>query len=197
MSNLNLEIMKMKALLLAAIFACGFIMVNAQDVTFEKGTKALNLGIGFGGNYYSGYGSGITKTPLLSIALDYGIMDGLINNKASIGVGGYFAYKGYKWESGYNYGWKSTNLIIGPRGTFHYALVDKLDTYAGLLLAYHVVTEKRTGDWGTTPYSSSGSEMYFSGFIGARYYFTKNLAAMLELGSGNLGAGNIGITLKF
>jgi hypothetical protein len=188
--------MKIKSLLLATLFAFGFLSLNAQTSTFEKGDKVLNVGLGFGGSYYSGYNSGIKRTPLFSASVDVGILDGILD-KGSIGVGGYIAYKGYKWESGYDYGWKSTNIVIGPRGTFHYPFIDKLDTYAGLLLAYHIVSEKQTGNWGSTHYKSSGSEVYFSGFIGARYYLTDSFGVMLELGSGNLGIGNIGIAFKF
>ncbi len=188
--------MKMKSLLLAVLFICGFMMANAQTSTFEKGTKVFNLGVGFGGNYYSGYNTGITRTPLIGASFDIGVKDGILD-KGTIGVGGYVAYKGYKYESGYGYGWKSTNLVIGPRGTFHYPLVDKLDTYVGVLLAYHIVSEKQTGNWEGYNYSASSSSVYFSGFIGARYYFSEKFGLMLELGSGNLGSGTIGIALKF
>ena len=185
--------MKKRSLLLALIFGCGFFISSAQTLTFNKGDKVINLGVGFGGNYYSG--SGITRTPLLAGSLDVGILDNILE-KGSVGVGGYVAYKGYKWESGSVYGWKSTNLVIGPRGTFHYPLVDKLDTYIGVLLAYHVVSEKQTGNWGANVYNGSSSNVYFSGFLGARYYVSDKFAIMLELGSGNLGAGTLGIALK-
>ena len=35
---------------------------------------------------------------------------------------------------------------IKPPGSFHYPLVDKLDTYAGILLGYNIVTSKEIGD---------------------------------------------------
>ena len=188
--------MKIKILLFATLFAFGLLAAHAQTSTFSKGTKVLNLGIGFGGNYYSGYSSGVTKTPLISASVDVGMLDNVLE-KGSIGIGGFAAYKGYKYESGYDYGFKETSVIIGPRGTFHYPLVDKLDTYAGLLLAYRVVSWKSPGDWvGPNPYSST-SGIYFSGFVGARYYFSSKFGVMMELGSGSLAVGNIGIALKF
>ncbi len=88
-------------------------------------------------------------------------------------------------------------MLIGPRGTFHYPLVDKLDTYAGLLLGYHIVNWTYTGNWGGISQDNSSSAVYFSGFIGARYYFTNNIGAYLELGSGSLGLANIGVAIKF
>ena len=171
--------------------------LSAQDNMFTKGEKVLNLGIGFGGGYYSSYSSGYSKIPFLSAAVDVGIIDGVLD-VGSVGVGGYIGYSSAKWESGYNYGWKESNFIIGPRGTFHYPLVDKLDTYAGILLGYQSVSSKETGDWGIyTGYAGGSSGIYFSGFVGARYYFTESLAVMLELGSGGLALANVGVSFKF
>jgi hypothetical protein len=191
--------MKLNGLLIALLFMCG--VASAQTSTFEKGTKVLNLGIGLGGNYYSG-SYWTSKMPLLSAALDFGIVDNVLD-KGTIGLGGYVGYSSAKYEEsymGYTFGWKYSDLLIGPRGTFHYPLVDKLDTYAGLLLGYHIVNAKETGDWNNIPgggFSANASEVYFSGFIGARYYFTDKFAVMLELGSGNLAAANLGVAIKF
>ena len=41
------------------------------------------------------------------------------------------------------WGWKYSNIIIGARGNFHYPLMNKLDTYTGLLLGYNVSSFKR------------------------------------------------------
>lgn len=185
--------MKIKVLLFAILFAFGFLTVNAQTPSFEKGDKVLNLGVGFGGNYYSGY-SGSSHTPLLAAAFDVSILDGILD-KGTVGIGGYVGYQSAKWDET-GYGWKLTNLLIGPRGTFHYPFVDKLDTYAGLLLGYHSVKWTYTGNWPTT-HNDKGSTVYFSGFVGARYYFTNSIGAYLELGSGSLGLANIGVAIKF
>lgn len=187
--------MKKIAITLFAAFLA--FNLSAQDNMFAKGDKVLNLAIGFGGGYYAGYSSGYSKTPFLSAAVDVGIIDGVLD-EGSIGVGGYIGYSSAKWESTYNYGWKESDFIIGPRGTFHYPLIDKLDTYAGVLLGYHSVSFKQTGDWSGYPgYSASSSGVYFSGFVGARYYFTEKIAVMAELGSGGLSLVNVGVSLKF
>lgn len=186
--------MKIKIFLFATLFAFGFLAVNAQTSTFQKGDKVLNLGIGVGGSYYSGW-SGSSHTPLLNAAFDVSVLDGVLD-KGSIGVGGYFGYQTAKYDNG-GYGWKLTNMLIGPRGTFHYPLVDKLDTYAGLLLGYHIVTWKYTGNWGGLNQNTTGNAVYFSGFVGARYYFSDNFGAYIELGSGSLGLANLGVSLKF
>jgi len=181
--------------LFAAILA--FNLSAQENEIFSKGDKVLNVGIGFGGGYYSGYSSGYSKTPFLSASFDVGVFDGFLD-KATVGIGGYVGFSSAKWESGFNYGWKETNLVIGPRGTFNYQFIDKLDTYAGILLAYHNVNWKETGNWaGYGTYDSNSSGVYFSGFVGARYYLTENIAGMLELGSGGLSLATIGVAVKF
>ena len=182
--------MKIKILLFATLFVFGFQMTNAQ--TFEKGTKVLNLGVGLGGSYYSGY-SGSTHTPLINAAFDVSVKN-VFDDKGAIGIGGYFGYQSAKWSSG-AYSWTLSNMVIGPRGTLHYQFVDKLDTYAGLLLGYHVVNWKYTGY--TVNPDNGSSEVYFSGFVGARYYFSNKFGAYIELGSGALGNANVGVSLKF
>ena len=186
---------KITITLFAAFLA---LSLSAQDNTFLKGDKVANLAIGFGGGYYSSYASGLSRVPFLSAAVDVGIIEDILD-VGSIGVGGYIGYSSAKWESSsLGYGWKETSFVIGPRGTFHYPLVDKLDTYAGILLAYQNNSFKQTGEWGGYPgYDGGAGGIYFSGFIGARYYFSDNFAVMLEVGSGGLSLANFGLSIKF
>jgi hypothetical protein len=184
--------MKIKVLLFATLFAFGFLTVNAQTPTFEKGDKVLNLGIGFGGYGTWGYRPSV---PPISASLEVGVMDGILD-KGSIGIGGYLAYASYK-EKGY-YGdsyWTFSRIVIGARGTLHYPLVDKLDTYGGLMLGFNKNTWKWNGS-GVQGVNSGGSGLGFSLFAGGRYYFSDKFAAMAELGYG-ISYLNIGIALKF
>ncbi len=73
-------------------------------------------------------------------------------------------------------------------------MVDKLDTYAGVLLGYNIVSVK---DIGTTQigYSSNGSSGIFSAYVGGRYYFNDKFAGMVELGTG-IAYLNLGIAVK-
>ncbi|MBK6966075.1 MAG: hypothetical protein IPH20_19675 [Bacteroidales bacterium] len=67
----------------------------------------------------------------------------------SIGVGAYLGYTSAKWQYNYfgsDWGYKYSSLIIGARGTFHYPLVEKLDTYTGIMLGVNIVTDKSFGD---------------------------------------------------
>ncbi|PKP53661.1 MAG: hypothetical protein CVT92_02770 [Bacteroidetes bacterium HGW-Bacteroidetes-1] len=184
----------MKKIIMAAV---AFLMIagtmQAQENMFGKDDKVVNLGIGLLSGFYSGsfYSS---KTPPISISFEQGIKDGVLD-VGSIGVGGYLGYTSAKWEY-LGFGWKVSNFIIGARGSFHYPLVDKLDTYAGVLLGYNVVTSKETGNLLGGNYSGSSSGVIFSGYVGGRYYFTDNIAAMVELGTG-IAYFNIGVAFKF
>lgn len=185
--------MKFKSLFLATFFLCGFLFANAQVVA--KGDKVLNLGVGFVSALYSGAGY-TGSVPPISGSLEVVIKDDLFDGKGAIGVGGYLGYAAYKFEYS-GWGWKYTNIIIGPRGYLHYNLMDNLDTYAGAMLGYNILSSKETGN--SIPgynYNASKSGLIFSGFIGARYFFSDKLAGMVELGSG-IAYLNLGVALKF
>jgi len=182
---------KLLFLITAGIIASAHL--NAQDPTFLKGDRVFNASLGLGSTLYSGsFYKG--QIPPVSASLEFGIVDGLIE-KGVIGIGPYVGYTSYKYEYT-GWGWKYSNIIIGARGSFHYPLVDKLDTYAGILLGYNIVTSKEIGDpTGMDDIYGSGG-LAWSGFIGGRYYFTDAFAAMLELGYG-IAWLNLGVALKF
>jgi hypothetical protein len=167
-----------KSLVLLILAALPLVRLLAQDVdpVFVKGDKIVNLGIGFGSTYYASYYG--THMPALSGSFEIGVKDGVIE-KGSIGVGGYLGYSSAKYD---NY-WKTSNFIIGVRGSFHYPLVKKLDTYTGLLLGYNVYSYKYYDTY-LGGYSTSPSTVAFAWYAGARYYFSDKIAAMAEIGYG-------------
>jgi hypothetical protein len=185
----------MKKLLLVLLVA-GLSMTQllAQESTFNQGDKVLNLGIGIGSTFYSGtgYKAGI---PPISASLEFGVKDGVLD-KGTIGIGGYLGYSSHKWEYS-GWGWKYTNIILGVRGVFHYPLVNKLDTYTGLLLGYNIATSKEFGTavFGYN-YSASSGGVAYAWFVGGRYYFSDSFAVMAELGYG-ITYLNLGVALKF
>jgi hypothetical protein len=186
----------MKKLLLSLLVVVfSLTQLLAQESTFKKGDKVLNLGIGLGSTLYTGsyYKVGI---PPISASLEVGVADGILD-KGSIGIGGYLGYSSHKWEYSSSWYWKYTNIILGVRGVFHYPLVNKLDTYTGLLLGYNIASSKETGTaiYGYN-YSSSSGGVAYSWFVGGRYYFSDKFAGMLELGYG-ITYLNIGVALKF
>jgi hypothetical protein len=177
-----------KLLLFFVVVIFALFQMSAQEPTFLKGDKVLNLSLGLGSHYYTTYDK--MQVPPVAASLELGVADEVIE-KGSIGVGPYLGFFSSKYA---NY-WRTSYLVLGARGNFHYPLVEKLDTYTGLLLAYNVVSyadlDEYYGD-----YTGSTSGIAWAWFIGGRYYFKDNLAAMLELGYG-IAYLNIGVALKF
>ncbi len=186
-----------KTLLGILFFLSGIFITNAQEESFSKGDKVINLGIGFGSTLYTGTGYS-TVVPPISASFEYGIVDG-IADKGSIGVGGYIGYTSAKYEqtiSGTKYGWEYSSFIIGARGAFHYPFVDKLDTYGGLIIGYNSVQAKEIGSNPLIGVSAESSGLAYNLFVGARYYFSPNFAAMSELGYG-VAYLTLGVAFKF
>ncbi len=178
----QLSSMFKKVLAAALLFAGMAGAAQAQEV-FGKGDKALNIGVGLGSTI-----SGTTIPPLTA-SLDFGVADRLINgNNGSISVGGLLGYTGsYNDYATTHYG------IIGARGAFHYQFVDKLDTYAGLLLGYRYARVNWKSD--IISGSAGSSEIALGGYLGARYFFTPKVGAFAELGY-SIAYANVGVTFK-
>ena len=171
-----------KVLAAALLFAGMAGAAQAQEV-FGKGDKALNIGIGLGSTI-----SGTTIPPITA-SLDFGVADRLINgNNGSISVGGLVGYAGsYNDYATVHY------AIVGARGAFHYQFVDKLDTYAGLLLGYRHARVNWKND--IINGSVGASEIALGGYLGARYFFTPKIGAFAELGY-SIAYANVGVTFK-
>ena len=172
-----------KKVFLAVLAIVGSISIaNAQEV-FHKGTTAINAGIGLGSYYNS------LSIPPLSVSLDYGVTDNMINgNNGSISVGGFLGYtatKKFYGDSG------ASIAVLGARGAFHYQFAPKLDTYAGLMVSYDIVSS----NYDAFANYIKTSHVDWSIFLGGRYFFTEKIGAFAELGYGfyNL---NLGVTFK-
>jgi hypothetical protein len=182
-----------KSLYLILVFALCGVSAMSQN-TFNKGDNVINLGLGFGSTLYSG-SYYTNRIPPVSGSFEVGILDELFDENSSIGVGGYIGYTGAKWDSN-GWGWKYSSIIIGPRGSLHYQLVDNLDTYTGLMIGYNIVSSKTFGSGGLwNNYNATAGGITSSWFIGGRYYFSENFAAMLELGYG-VAYLNLGVSIK-
>ena len=182
-----------KIVLLTLVVLFSLTQLIAQEPTFIKGDKVLNLGIGLGNALYSGsyYKSQI---PPVSASFEMGVVDNILE-KGVIGVGGYLGFSSSKYDY-MGWGWKYTNIIVGARGNFHYPLVDKLDTYTGLLLGYNIASSKEFGTSTGYNYNASTGGVIWAWFVGARYYFSDNFGVMAELGYG-ISYLNLGVSLKF
>jgi len=184
--TLIFEIMK-KLLLFLIVVTFSMAQLLAQESTFVKGDKVLNIGLGFGNSYY---GSVYTShPPAFAASFEVGVADNIIE-KGSFGVGGIVSFSTAKYTDYY----KTTNIIIGARGILHYPLVDKLDTYTGLMLGYNFYKYTYYDLYTGADFSSNSAE--FAWFVGARYYFKENFAVFGELGFGTT-IFNLGVAFKF
>jgi hypothetical protein len=182
--------MNKKGLFSLMIAICGITGLFAQENMFSKGDKVANISIGLGSNLYSG----LKGIPPIGASFEYGIKDNLFDAKSSLGVGGYAGFTTAGTEIlGTSISYSS--IILGARGLLHYQLVDKLDTYAGVLLGINIASSKVSGGLLPDGYGASGGGLVYAGFIGARYYFSPKFAAMAELGYG-IALLNIGVSIK-
>ena len=188
--------MKKVIFTLAVMFACVSASMAQEDV-FQKGDMVLGVGVGIG-NRLIGTGYSTTIPPIIIMG-EYGITDALIQKtgKGFVGVGGYFAYTTNKYKySGSDYGWKYSNMIIAGRGAFHYQFVDKLDTYAGVIAGFNISSSSWYGSTGHDYKADSNGGFIYSTFVGARYYFTDNIAVFAEAGYG-FNLLEAGLAIKF
>jgi hypothetical protein len=186
-----------KLILMTAMIA--LMGMAAFTQSFEKGSQAINIGLGFGntsyfGSYYSGF------LPSASGSYEYGIVEIPMGSQLTgvISVGGYLGASMSKYEFYGNSSeyYLTTNVIIGARGNYHFIFHDKLDTYAGLWLGVDVVSEKWKGS-GSDPnldYASTG--VTGGAYAGARWLFSDNFGVYAEIGY-LISVLNVGVTFKF
>ena len=179
-----------------------FMMMAAGTIAqpFAKGNHAINLGFGlvnvkYWGAYYKGF------TPSVSASYEMGIVEVPMGTQLTgvVGVGGYIGWSTSKYEYNWiNQYYRYNNIWIGVRGNYHFIFHDKLDPYVGILVGADI----STGGWrGDPPYPSSSvykptsSGVIGGAYVGARWYFTDNLAVYAELGY-LISVLNFGITFK-
>ena len=182
----------MKKLFLLFILVAIMEIPSHSQNTFNKGDKVVNLTIGLGNRLYSGTAYS-NITPAIAGSFEVGVKDELFDENSSLGVGGYVGYTGAEFSYGPGYGWKYTDVIIGARGSVHYQFIESLDSYAGLMLGYDIVSSKTFGTGTFGDATSSGFD--FALYAGGRYYFTEKIAGLLELGYG-IAYFNVGVAIK-
>jgi hypothetical protein len=124
------------------------------------------------------------------LAYERCIVDELFDDRSALGIGGIVGYN----RASYRSAWTSTDMLIGVRGALHYALVDRLDTYAGIMTGYNIHSWKWKETGATTRIGGSG--LVYGLFAGARYYLAGPLSVFGELGYGYTFL-NAGISVKF
>jgi hypothetical protein len=160
-------------------------LIPTKSQHFDTGDKELNVAVGIGSPWvlYKDYK---TALPPITVSYDYGFREDI--GPGVISIGGLIAATTYKNSmAGTNgpdeYGYKSTTIILGARSTYHYQIFEKIETYGGMHLGLRMEKWKEYGDF---PSVDEEQNLKFhpliSVFGGAKYYFSNNLAAMLEMG---------------
>jgi hypothetical protein len=172
---------RITTLIFALFITSSTLFAQNTTETFAKGDNVLGVGIGVGGVY--GIGSYSTQTPVLGVQYDRGIVE--LKMGGVIGAGAFVGYKNYVYKFG-NDRVKWNIWVIGARGTFHYDLfkVENLDTYGGMMIAFHVVNEDYSENYTTIGRRNYNSAAYASLMAGAKYYFAPNVAGYAEIGYG-------------
>lgn len=182
--------MKGKFSLIVAVLFMTLSNIKAQDV-FNKETIVVDASIGLSSyNTYRTYGNYGLGIPPVALTVDVGTVDGLIADRASIGVGGYAGLSSYSYKYYDYYQETLTRMCFGVRGSFHFQLTEKLDTYAGLMLGLYTYSYRYNYNPAYSNYyyedyiNTNSSDIAFSSFIGTRYYLSKNFGFNAEIGYG-------------
>jgi outer membrane protein W len=197
----------MKKILLATfVLAMSFSAKTfAQDggTAFTKGSSTVSVGYGFANIWKTlfkvaaGFGgtSTVKSTGPIALGYEYGVAD-----KISAGVVlGYTKITNDDVSGTFKSTETLSNFSAMARVNYHFGKGPKFDPYIGLGLGYYnfkysykdndnitdVTTFKVPGGFG------------FSGQLGAKYYFTSNIGAYMEVGYVGGSLAQIGLTAKF
>ena len=178
----------MKKLLLIALAVVLTSTVMFGQIAYKMGDNNISGMLGLGG--YGGL-YGTSTMPAIAASYEMGYNE-------NFSIGGLAGITGSEFPVLGSWKWKYTYILIGGRGAYHYDLLhkDNIDTYAGGMLGYNIVSfSEENAPASTLGFSASGSYVTYGGFAGARYYFSPNLAAQAEVGFG-IGAITVGISYK-
>jgi hypothetical protein len=170
-----------------------------QDAATNEGDLILDIGIGFGGGYYSqssfnnyGYTSNSGGIPTLSVSLQKAFWE-------DITIGGEIAFNTYNDEStnfngsgtkaSYNK-YSQTNTFLLGKGEYHFnrliGLDPKFDLYAGAIVGLRFSGAKNEyTDYNNntnTSYKNNYVNLEAGAFGGFRYYFVPGMAVYAEVG---------------
>lgn len=198
-----------KAFLILTFVTLVALSANAQEVSytvhtiespkfdgvFKKNDVVLSAGIGLG----TAINFGSTVVPPVFFKGEYCIVDNLFDPRSSIGVGAYVGFASGRYDM-FSFGnrffsQRTNSVLIGVRGDFHYQFVDKLDTYAGIMLGGNIANTRVDSPGMGISGNIGQSGFLFDFFVGARYYVKPKFALFGEVGVG-VAFFNIGASFK-
>lgn len=172
-----------KITIIVAVLFLSAISLNAQQA-FNKGDKALNVGIGLGSSYaYLGY----TALPAVNASFEVGMFE--IPNAGVISVGAYADFQTSR-NTVYNVTYGYTNISVAARAAFHFGFLntEKFDVYAGVATGLRHQID--------IYYDYNDNYLSTDVFAGGRIMFKKKFGAFAELGYGTSYL-KAGLTFKF
>jgi hypothetical protein len=185
---------------LGMISVGGLFALNwtAYPTPVKAGNFMINAGVGFGTPL-----RGNTVIPPLIASFDYALPLGGL--PFTLGALAGFTTSEYQHNYyGVNYGdkWDYTGLALAGRFGYHPDLgVKNLDVSATIALGYYFYTGKARHNSSLPPGTSKTdpdnySRLYLGFNLGARYFFTKNFGAFLDLGYSAMSLVTAGLTFK-
>lgn len=196
-----------KLFLLSAILVllAFFSEAKAQwGSSFREGDVMINTGVGFVPTIGTSSGDAKSLVPPVSLSGGYGVSD-------DISIGGYVGYFAQETElsmpnpdpmsSGtINYGYEYSYFIIGARGSYYFVNESDYVIYGGGMLGYNAASSSSYIDnddfEDMMNESADVGGFAFSGFLGAKYFFSDNIGIYAEAGYG-VSIGSAGLSLKF
>jgi hypothetical protein len=193
----------MKTISYVIIFILLFGLFSSNDMVAGNGPTdpmslhswTINLGIGPGINYYSGYPTGFG--PGFQAAFETGMWKlgpGVLTLGAELGFT-YFNYSYGDPHNSYKYTWFS--VVTAARCAYHYGWdVPGLDTYGGLATGFRFLSFTATYDNNYVGGYAPASVYFFPGFlVGASYFFGPVFGVNGEVGYNTMYA-QIGVIFK-
>jgi hypothetical protein len=138
--------------------------------------------------------------PPISASVEYGL------SNLPLSFGAYFGIAGYDEELTAYSAYKGSLTGFGAKASYHFNFIKNLDPYVSLTLGWLIHNQEATvtipGIPGLiepiTGTSESDLSTFFYGFnLGARYFFTSNIGAYVELGYSAVSVVSAGIAVKF
>ncbi len=174
--------------LLPAFFLLSF--TGAKGQAFYLGTHVASLGAGFMGSWPFATTS---NSPAVGLHYEHGIYE--MSSGSAMGVGFYVGEKSLVWHKELGDAlweeskWKYT--FAGITGSYHYNAQSRLDPYLNVMLGmkmlkytfiYSDPNHAPPGGPPSADYPKTSFAYQLS--VGARYFFSNNIAAFLDAGYG-------------
>ncbi len=164
----------MKKVFLSIVAIMAIVSFSYAQSAFEKGDNLLKVGIG------------VNSYPLSATPFGASYEIGVSN---SISVGGNIDYLKIS-----DNGLSLKVLYYGIRGSYHADFdLANTDIYCGAILGY----KSASLDDNENNAKTIASGTYIGGFVGATYYFGKNVGVFAELGATGVTNARLGLAFKF